>query len=75
VERTGTPRALPEPAKQTDEFLSVSECARILKMSTRYVYDLLRSGKGPQHRRFGGRYRIRYKAFIEWASKPNQKGH
>ena len=57
-----------------DEFLSVQDCAKILKMSTRYVYDLLRQRKGPPFRRFGGRYRIRYSSFMNWATKPANKG-
>ena len=58
-----------------DEFLSVNDCAKILKMSTRYVYDLLRKGNGPPARRFGGRYRIRYSSFMNWASRPSKKGN
>jgi hypothetical protein len=61
-----------------DQFLDVQECAKILKMSARFIYDTLRSGKGPRYQRFSGprgRYRIRYSDLMRWASKPNAKNH
>jgi excisionase family DNA binding protein len=58
-----------------DDFITVRDCYTLLRIGRRQMYRLLQEGNGPRHRRFGNRYRIRYKAFIEWASKPNQKGH
>jgi excisionase family DNA binding protein len=55
-----------------DDFLSVQECAKLLKMSTRFVYDKLRTGEGPPHKRFGNRYRIYRAHFLKWA-KPKGK--
>lgn len=72
MEAVGTKRKRVRVAE--DEFLSVQDCAKILKMSTRYVYDLLRQRKGPPFRRFGGRYRIRYSSFMNWATKPENRG-
>lgn len=61
---------------QSDEFLSVQECAQKLKTSRRFIYDMLRAGRGPKHRRIGGRYRILYSSLMHWATRsPETKGH
>ena len=61
---------------QDDKFLDVEECAGMLKMSTRFLYDQLRRGGGPRFRRFGNRYRIRLSELMRWAaSAPKSKGH
>lgn len=52
-----------------DDFVTVKECLPILRIGRDQMYAILRSGKGPKHRRFGRRYRIRYKNLIEWATK------
>lgn len=60
-----------------DEFLDVRDCAKILKMSMRFVYLALRSGRGPRYQRWGGprgRYRIRYTDLMRWAQRSNGKG-
>jgi excisionase family DNA binding protein len=71
MEGVGTGRNYLSDAAQ-DDFLSVQECAKLLKMSTRFVYDKLRAGEGPPHKRFGNRYRIYRAHFLKWA-KPKGK--
>lgn len=65
-ESRGTKRNLVTDAAQ-DEFLSVQECAKILKLSKRWIYNKLRAGEGPPHKRFGNRYRIYRAHFLKWA--------
>jgi len=65
------------PARQhsEDDFLTVKDCYTLLRIGRRLMYRMLKDGRGPKHRRIGRRYRIRYKNFIDWASKPAQKGN
>jgi excisionase family DNA binding protein len=61
---------------EIDRFLDVADCARILKMSERFIYGLLRAGEGPRYRKFGNRYRIRHSELMRWATRsPRNKGN
>jgi excisionase family DNA binding protein len=68
---------MPAATYTDDDFITVKDCYTILRIGRRQMYDMLRDGNGPVHRRFGRRYRIRYKNFMTWASKPKRKrnGH
>lgn len=67
---------LPLPTRADDDFITVEECYKQLRIGRRQMYDMLKNGLGPVHRKFGQRYRIRYKNFIAWASKPEKgNGH
>jgi excisionase family DNA binding protein len=63
------------PEGAADKFMNVTECARMLKLSSRYFYDLLRNGEGPRFKRFGNRIRIRYSDLMKWATPAKTKGH
>lgn len=63
------------PTRADDDFITVEECYRQLRIGRRQMYELLKSGDGPPHRKFGQRYRIRYKNFMLWATKPDKKGN
>ena len=62
-----------DTAPEVDKFLDVQDCARILRMSARFIYEKLRAGQGPRHKRFGNRYRIRHSELMKWASGPNKR--
>jgi predicted DNA-binding transcriptional regulator AlpA len=60
-----------------DDFVDVRFCYERLKIGRRQMYEMLREGRGPPHRKFGNRYRILYKNFLKWATTPERKrnGH
>lgn len=66
---------LPLPARNDDDFITVEECYKQLRIGRRQMYELLKSGRGPRHRKFGQRYKIMYKNFIKWATTPPRKGN
>jgi excisionase family DNA binding protein len=57
----------------TDIFLDVQDCARILRMSAKFIYEKLKSGEGPRYKKFGNRYRIRRSELIKWATGPDKR--
>jgi excisionase family DNA binding protein len=42
-------------------------------MSAKFIYEKLKSGKGPRHKKFGNRYRIRRSELIKWATSPDRR--
>ncbi len=66
---------LPLQPRADDDFVTVEECYKQLRIGRRQMYELLRDGKGPINRKIGQRYRIRYKNFIAWAEGTGKKGN
>jgi excisionase family DNA binding protein len=58
-------------AESNQEFLTPKEAAAHLRISIRWFYALLRTGKGPDHSRFGRNViRIPTAALDEWVKNP-----
>ncbi len=57
-------------AESEPSVLTVSEAARAMKISQKYLYVLISKKKGPPVKRFGNRIRIPVIAFNNWLNKP-----
>ena len=57
-------------AESEPSVLTVSEAARAMKISQKYLYVLISKKKGPPVKRFGNRIRIPVIAFNNWLNRP-----
>ncbi len=61
----------PSTAAQPPRFITIPAAAKILKVSDRLLYGLIRKNLGPRVIRVGARIkRIPYDEFLQWCEKP-----